>query len=122
MKHKRDKKWMDKIVATRRKNGSYVVSEKTREKMRLSAKLRKMPPMTEEHKQKLRKANKKTWSNPELIKKHGEKAKQIWSKVSPEEKQKHLIRLKIFAQTPENKERARKLMIRLQTDPILIKK
>ncbi len=103
------------------KTGSKHTKE-TQEKMRISAQKRIMPPMTEEHKKKLRESNKKTWSNLELLNKHSKETLKRLSLLSSEEKERRLEKLRKMSQTFEARERARKTMIRLRQDPEFIKK
>lgn len=97
-------------------------SPETQAKMRASAKGRKMPRMADDHKQKLRESNKKTWSNPELLKKHSEKMIKVLSEMPPEKKLEQIEKSKISNKTPENIAKKRAVIFRLRQDPEWIRK
>jgi len=120
--HGRKITWADKIVATRRKNNSYLISEETRAKMRASGRIRKMPPMTDEHKKKLRESNKKTWSSIELRKRHGVIVKEVWSKMSPVAKSRWLKRVAKASRCLKKRKLSRETMLKLRRDPEWIRK
>lgn len=74
------------------------------------------PPFSEEHKQKLRESNKKTWSNPAKRAEHSKKTVEALTKMDPKKKKEWKRNVAKASRTEENKERARKLMARLRED------
>jgi hypothetical protein len=97
-------------------------SKETCLKMKESAKGRIMPPLTEEHKKKLRESNLKTWSNPNIIKRHKKIVKQIINNRSEEEKKLWYENMVKACRTPEKKEKSRQIILKLRQDPEWMRK
>lgn len=82
---------------------------------------RKMPPKTDSHIQKLRESNLKTWADPLLRKKQSQIAKKGLANMSFKKREKWMKNIRKASQRPENRERARQIMINLRQDPEWLK-
>jgi hypothetical protein len=98
------------------------MSEETKRKISASKIGKKLPPVSEERKQKLRESNLKTWADPVLRKKHGEKMKIVLSQMSKEKKNQWYENILKASRTPENKDRSKKILENLRKNPEWIKK
>jgi len=90
--------------------------------MATSASKRVMPPMKEETKIKIRKANLKTWLDPELLKKHSQKTKKRINNMSPEKIKKWKENSLKASRSKKNRKRARIQMLKMREDPNFLKK
>src|SRR3990167_2906811 len=83
---------------------------------------RKMPPKTEEHKQKIRDTNKKTWSDPDRIIMSKISGAKSWNELTVFQRNKRIRKIKLALKKINYSERARETMLRLRQDPEWIKK
>ena len=59
-----------------------------------TGKNRKMPPQTEEHKQKIREANKKAWDNPKMRALAKEAGKKSWGNLTSQKREERINKIK----------------------------
>jgi hypothetical protein len=97
-------------------------SQETKLKMVNSASKRIMPKQTEEHKEKIRQSNLKTWSDPILLEQQSKKTKLGISKMSIEKRKKWLENNIRASRTEKNRERARKHLLKMRENEDFLKK
>ena len=117
----RTKEWYEKIVTSRRKNGTYIISEKKRERMRQGAIGRIMPKMSEESKEKKRQSNLKTWSDPILRERHGQTMKIKLANMDPDRRRAWIEKTRSMSKSEKNRERARIQLENLRKNPEWVK-
>ena len=100
----------------------YKHSLETKLKMSKSARTRIMPPQTEEHKKKLSESNKKTWSDPVLLKRHSENTKIALRNMPIEDKKRQIEKIILSCSKSEIVLQRRNTMLRLRNDPKWLKK